>query len=356
MHVILRPHSSLGFLALAWLFLLSSGKAAADPDEAEQIVRSRVPREIGRFAERLQSNITIENRAEVLYQSGAEKSWYRTTEVAKKQDEFYVLMAEQKAGNMKATELCYGINSKYCFELKKNKSGNSWVVSNFTFLTPGFDERRQGHSLGVEGGGFRRLVDNVISQLTTVRLVHRGAVDGGLRAEKWLELPGFRLASVSLTGPNQNVLRANFTYDETDPELKKPCRPDSVMEFDLSMHCLPTRLHQSYKLGPREVVYDWQRQWESAGHGKYTVKRSIETQIITGGQLQSFRSSDDMDVSLHDLPETDFALPAFGLPEPPGVNWSRPFPYYLVAGGVGAACLGAFVFFRSRARRLSGGV
>jgi len=166
------------------------------------------------------------------------------------------------------------------------------------------------------------------------------------------ELPGFQLKSVSLEGPNENLLRAKFTYDLTDTETKKQCSSDCVMDFDLGMYCLPTKLHQSYKVGSKQVTHDWERQWVTAADNSYTVKRAFDGKTTSDSvttQVTKIRT--DMNVNTRDLPETDFALSAFGFPEPPGIDFNKPFPYYLLAGGIGIVCLGAFIFVRSRARR-----
>lgn len=55
-----------------------------------------------------------------------------------------------------------------------------------------------------------------------------------------------------------------------------------------------------------------------------------------------------------DVPESDFTLTAFGLPEPSGIKRGRPFPWYLALAGIGTACLGVFFFLRSRAKRARG--
>ena len=39
------------------------------------------------------------------------------------------------------------------------------------------------------------------------------------------------------------------------------------------------------------------------------------------------------------FPDTDFTLSAFGLPEPPGLEWKRPTPWYLWVGLAGIVCL-----------------
>ncbi len=55
-----------------------------------------------------------------------------------------------------------------------------------------------------------------------------------------------------------------------------------------------------------------------------------------------------------DVSESDFTLSAFGLPEPPEIESTKPMPWYLVLAGIGMVCLGVFFFLRSRAKRAGG--
>ena len=148
----------------------------------------------------------------------------------------------------------------------------------------------------------------------------------------------------------------NFSYEGTDPETNKPCRLDSILEFDLGMHCLPAKLHQTFQFGEKNVIYDWRREWSKTSDRSYTVERSDEMKIISGGVTKRRSTKDILKISTRDLPESDFTLSAFGFPEPPGVEWKKPFPYYLVAAGVGVVCMGVFFFLRLRSqhKRASG--
>lgn len=339
-------------LVLICFFLVHSKEAAlADSEEAVQILRSRVSKEVGKLSESFQAKaITIENKSESVFQGGAKSE---TVDLIKKHGEWYVMVIENKSGASQTDpEFSYAINSKYSFELTKKRPGTAWLLSKVVFVTPDFDEKKAHFTLLLEGG-FRHIVDNYISSLTAIWMVHRSPADGGVETEKLFDLPGFQLNSVSLDATNQNTLRANFDYDVTEPTSKKVCRSNCVVEYDLGMHCLPTRLHQTYKVGSRKVVHEWRRNWVKKGNDNYTVTVAVDMDNITDGiTKQIFRVRSNVAVSMHDLPESDFTLSAFGFPEPPGVEWSKPFPWYLMVTGIGMACLGAFFFLRARARRL----
>lgn len=56
------------------------------------------------------------------------------------------------------------------------------------------------------------------------------------------------------------------------------------------------------------------------------------------------------------FPESDFTLTAFGLPEPYGVVWKKPIPWYLWFIGAGLVLLALGWFFKRRIQRRSLGV
>lgn len=54
------------------------------------------------------------------------------------------------------------------------------------------------------------------------------------------------------------------------------------------------------------------------------------------------------------LNESDFTLTAFGLPEPPGITWERPTPWWIYFGLIGGGCLVGFVLIGVFLRRRYG--
>lgn len=115
--------------------------SSAGQDDAEQILRVRVPSECEKFAKQLDAHsISIEGKAETVSQSGERKNEIRIAALTKKQGQFYITKVEREGGDLITLECCYGINSKYCFELLKNKAGNAWLLSKVAFVVPGFDD------------------------------------------------------------------------------------------------------------------------------------------------------------------------------------------------------------------------
>lgn len=341
-------------VVIVCLTLLSAGSMVSNAghENAEEILRSRMPKESEKFSQRVQSNsIALESSHDSLYQAGAKKSEGNIAELVKKHGPFYLIKIEQKDGDKRKrrSEYCYGLNSKYCFELKKSKQGSTWILSKVVFVkSDDFDDTKQGFSLPIS---FRTQVDESITILVAVEMVN----DKNVMPHNLFELPGFMLKSVTRDEDDENILRAKFSYEITDPEMKKSCQTECILDFDIGMHCLPTKLHQTYKLGDKEVIHDWSRKWTKIDNDNYTLKRSIDTKTITNSHTKHLiRIRSDMKINTQDLPESDFTLSAFDFPEPPGVDWNKPFPWYLVVAGIGTACLGVFFLLRSRAKRLRG--
>lgn len=199
------------------------------------------------------------------------------------------------------------------------------------------------------------MVDTDISTLTSIQTVHANPLRDYVAPGKIFELPGFQMVSILRDGADQNVLHVSFSYDVVDRDTNQLCKSDCRLEFDLGMHCLPTKLDQSYKCGFREIIHKWYQKWTRMEEGSYRVEQFTETKTVVDAALNHLlRIKSERNISTSNLPETDFTLSAFGFPEPPGVEWKKPFPWYLVAAAAGTICLGVFFFLRARARRLKG--
>ncbi|MCS6977776.1 MAG: hypothetical protein NZM31_12325, partial [Gemmatales bacterium] len=69
------------------------------------------------------------------------------------------------------------------------------------------------------------------------------------------------------------------------------------------------------------------------------VLNKTEEWILSDGLKNNTTFIADFDLHLPDTlpPESEFTLSAFGLPEPPGVTWERPTPWWLYGIAVGLA-------------------
>jgi len=125
------------------------------------------------------------------------------------------------------------------------------------------------------------------------------------------------------------------------------------MDFDLEAKCYPIKSHHVLRTGEAETILDWSRDLTKIKENEY--RRETLTQLKKkSNSLVTLleETKETTDFSLNDPPESEFTLSAFGLPEPPGIEWKKPFPWYLVLATIGALCLAVFLFLRSRAKRL----
>jgi hypothetical protein len=98
--------------------------------------------------------------------------------------------------------------------------------------------------------------------------------------------------------------------------------------------------------------------------GKFTYKEGkqefpIMTRIVRKweGTLQGKRiqseTTEEYDLVVRaEVPEREFTFSAFGLSEPPGVEWTKPTPWYIWAAAAGVLCLvlgAGFAWLRRRA-------
>jgi hypothetical protein len=191
------------------------------------------------------------------------------------------------------------------------------------------------------------------SDNSTVELANNNSVEPG----KIEELPGFQLHSISVNGSRQNILRVNFSYEVVDANRKRTGVADCQIDFDLEAKCYPIKSHQILKNGEGEYILDCSETLTQKSENEYEVKslKSFSQLKKSSNDVGSrlFEEINSKTVfSLDDPPESDFTLSAFGLPEPPGIEWNKPFPWYLVFAGIGTACLGVFFFLRSRSKRV----
>ena len=346
-----QGYRRLGFVALVVLAVPAA--RAEDPDSAERLLRTRVATEGQRFAERLATQgVSIETHSQILEQNGDKERESRNVTVVKRHGPWYVLQTDTHSPGSRFLNTCDGINGRYAFELRKNKAGTAWLLGTLVPIEPDFDDTRRGFAVS-QVGGFRRLADAEIASLAQAPTVDaRGKpVEGNIAADRLFDLPGFRLDSVSLEGPDGKVVQARFGYQLPAWGTRPACPSTCVLDFDLGVHCFPVRLQQSCSYSGREVQHEWQAQWTQTPTDSYTLQESIETKTTMEGRTKAlFRIRSDRTVRLGPLPESDFTLTAFGFPEP-GMVKRQPIPFAWMAGGFGVVCLGFFFFWRSRTQR-----
>lgn len=375
---------------------------AEDKDRIQEIWRKKVPDETKRFFDSLKSRETKSytySAVNTLPVDGKLRS-FNARKVMKRNGPFWLICQDGDADNPMTSTVkrCYGSNSKYAFVLKGSKSGKDWVVHNITEITPDLDEQTR-FNIGLKsdkGEGRRATVNSsfdsfdkdsvfilLFSGTTVGRTSNNSTVEFASRSstvEPWkiAEIPGFRLRSISTDGPRQNILHVDFDYEAANEknEWVRSVVPDESqarvvasyrdvnkqknnvnvncqMDFDIEAKCYPVKSHQVLKNGSVETILDWTRDLTETKENEYELRSLIQLKKKSGSVVTLLEETKEETVfSLNDSPESEFTLSAFGLPEPPGIEWKKPFPWYLVFAGIGIVCLGIFFFLRSRAQRL----
>ncbi len=249
-----------------------------------------------------------------------------------KQRETGALMVERLVGKNSEIETVVGSNSRYGFRLKKNK-GQAWILDELflgrpraaTHANQPIDEFVLGQvSLGFSGN-LMRAKDLGIRQLS--KESGETGLLGFLFEWKVPRAKGTVQAKSRVyftPTPSFSVARAESTFSQSDS------RSRSVSEFVYDG-----------KLGALPRLKQWTVRSESeSAKGEKSVALAVH----------------DIDLWLDtEVPETEFTLSAFGLPEPRGVHWPQRSYAWLAYGSIGMFLLMLGFLFRQRLRTWSPG-
>jgi hypothetical protein len=230
--------------------------------------------------------------------------------------------------------------------VKKSKQ-DSWAVS-------GLERRHDGQT----NQHMRDVRDGFLSLRSLIHVSHVTELP------ELVALPSFRLITaellphdglsvVKLVFDNQHVVKSKpFCAVQSGYLLLDPAQywtirggelrtehPDSRVFTKLTVECIRTSDGWPIpKQRTEEKTYDWS--------SPETAKQL--------GAWGKFVITYDLHVPKNLPSDEEFTLSAFGLPEPPGVEWRRPTRWYLWVGAAGIAAIvlaGGFVWLRQRRRR-----
>lgn len=237
--------------------------------------------------------------------------------------EQYTLETSSGMPGKPAGSVLYGKNMRYEFAIARSTDRDPWVLKSFSG----------------DGGGTPPPQSTAESNRTQVReavdpwLIP--TIDGNLKfpADEVASIPGFKLGSVEPDGPTP---RLSFTY-VLDP--KHPVEVRCEVVFDAGMLYIPVSVEASY----RDVTNDLT---ESSVLTKEVEVVGTDTLKVTSKGILRIKAKQfeahtvagySTTVRYGRVPETEFRLTAFGLPEPAGVVWDKPTPLYvwvLAAAGI----------------------
>lgn len=324
---------------------LSGSAACSEPAIVTGWLNNRAAAEVKDLTDKFSGDFSIESTSESTTREGSKTSKSTGQSFARKTGEMGLVgsKVEVTGGSNKYLQRVQGLNSKYFFELKRNKAGTAWLLSRVFENVSGteFDQDEGVVEL-------RSYIDRIANGLTQLMLSN-----GYTPVDRVTSLPGFNLKSATLSGPNDQVLSIAFEYDHKDSESGKMGRAVCTAEFDLGMSGIPRRYSETVKTPTSEITRERSAELIVVADG-YELRNKTRARVVTGGQTTY--TSDNANTAVIRFarsPESEFTCSAFGVPEPPGIEWSRPTPWYVWLAVAGVGCLAAFLVLRRVAARRS---
>lgn len=231
-----------------------------------------------------------------------------------------------------------GINSRYSFKLSKAGPGKPWLIAKTSVGPWGEGGRHQSDDR------VRKLVNEAVD-ITLFELSEQD-VDP---AEELFQLPGFKVTSVA-PGSRAGLVAVGFESSvpgvttETNGRVEASSgdgRATGTLVFDSGASWLPVRVEQ------RATFPD-------GSHSEFLCDRVMTLGDDAISYMTTITESDTLKSKLlrhqrreirgrlefvKDLPESEFTLTAYGLPEPPGVDWNARPRYYVWLAVLGIACV-----------------
>ncbi len=225
-------------------------------------------------------------------------------------------------------------NSKYAFQLRYVETKSAWLLLH----------------IDTKGSGQRFLSQQWTVRRLVARRIAIDAIFDEFMAD-WLNEKTFKVVSAkTLVKGNRELVEVAFEYTRSK-ESKQPLRVTGRSVFDPKMHwcILEQELYQSQTLGPQRTMIA--KEYREGPSGMPIAFRESRRATIVGVYQSDADWEYDLHAPLRSPPDGEFTLTAFGLPEPHGVTWDRPPPYYLWIGGAAFASLGIALGCRRFARR-----
>ena len=235
------------------------------------------------------------------------------------------------------TEQLHVINSRYAFSLRRKPSTDGWAISKISAKSRGKDVFQDPPNEDVDL--WSTIPINFALAYTTLGVIP--------------VTPEFSLKRVSLeTGRGGTSSRLSSSMPH--PKINRgsllrsagPCMIRLVIGSLLALMCNWRGQLVEAGRGTRTVSYEYQDTADGYQIPRRIVVRgrSVLPDIRPDGIFE-YENTYDFDFREGDVPESDFTLSAFGLPEPTGMGLRKSSRWYLwfIAGGV--ICLGVVRVF-----------
>ena len=256
------------------------------------------------------------------------------TKIDRRSDSFLYSYDQLDNNGGKPKGSCIGINSQYCFELRKPDPSRPWLVSKCVVT----DAR----DLDTGSLGFENPYPRPSRWQATWGEVSIPGIFAQIKPGKLRELAGFAVVAVAET-PQQVTL--TFSHDIEDfPKLSGKgaagaATARSILTLDASHDYLPVELSQTAAAHGEAHEYRASRDYTfEADKVARTVTKSL-WKVTAGTKIVADTEQvDDIRQALNPVPESEFTLPVFGIPDPVGVEWGSRIPVYAWALIVAAVC------------------
>lgn len=246
------------------------------------------------------------------------------------------LLWEQSKDEKNSQQFVYGRNAKYAF-LISNKNDKGWVLLELEFGNPN----------KIKYSGTQKTIDDIVFEVVAPQFM--GFVPGLPSLDRLFADQKFRLLEPNKIAKEKGKA-PSILFEYSGMLGKNNFTVSQEIWFDPEKHWGQERIEDRYE--GKEGKY--QGTVEIHYKGKLEAFAKPAEHIVSGKMVQkSGETSNSKLVGTYNLwlddsvPDADFTLSAFGLPEPKGIVWDRPSHSWLWIGlaGIGILTLG-FVFHR----------
>jgi hypothetical protein len=237
-----------------------------------------------------------------------------------------------KRGQFKET--CDASNDRYRFSLSRKLGNSEWILNGIQDSASPPDPKDD-YGLALQSAR------DTVKSIALVKLI-----DGRYPLSQIESLPGYSKSTSSKLAPTGRDV-FEFSYNAKPRRSPESTRSVCRFELDPGFHSLPASVTQTLQgSGGREswtCTCTWEQQ--DRKHYKFTKSTEFEFQSSAKATKTTNAVVSRSAISLDALPDSEFRLSAYGLPEPPGFQRARPPLYVWLLGGAGA-CFALFVAFR----------
>lgn len=268
------------------------------------------------------------------YSSKARDKVETTEELTIKQNKSCALLIRKQRQGESERETVHAINSRYGFVLTKNNDG--WLLSEIHLDQPS----------KVRVSPNKLLLDDIRSWAAA----HFVAMAPGtpmlidLIAE-----PSFKVKKVeSVKRQGEELQALHFSYQTV--VSKTPIAADGVMFFDAGRHWIQRAVEcRQHFADPATTTVEFEYDGR-IGELPRLVRQHIRTTVNErSGGVGLSETERSFELSIEpDVPESEFTLSAFGLPEPRGIAWDHPSRIGWWVGGAGVLVVVIGVIMRKR--------